>query len=82
MRNHDDDPLPGDAPELVERDAEVLYVLQRVRRDDGVEGAIAERQLLDVRVAPTDVGMRPARPACTATSQPTTSWSGASRSHT
>src|SRR4051812_45953942 len=60
VREDEDEAVPGGARGVVQRDAEMLDVLQRVRRDDGVEGAIAERQLLDVRVAPAHVGMGPA----------------------
>ena len=58
-----DDPLAGHPSKLVERGAEVLHVLQGVRGDHRVERPVAERELLDVAVAPPDVGMRPT-PAC------------------
>jgi hypothetical protein len=40
----------------------MLDVLECVRAHDGVEGIVAERQLLEVPTRPQDVGMRAAKP--------------------
>ena len=47
----DDEALRGDPTQLGERGAEVLHVLEGVRRHDGVERIVGEGKALDVRFA-------------------------------
>jgi hypothetical protein len=59
-RHDDDDPFARDAAQFGDRRPQVLHVFQGVCRDDGFECTVPERQLLDVTVAPTHVGVRAA----------------------
>jgi hypothetical protein len=55
--NDHDDTHAGDSTKLIERGAQMLYMLESVRRDDGVERRVAKRKFLDVSVHPSDVSV-------------------------